>query len=233
MNKAPYLIVITLLIVLVTNNNFVLDIRNLFAAGLSNVVSYVGSGSELKEEIVKLKIEKENLQARIFEITVNPNASQSKRRLLEAKVYSSYPLNTKSEITIAGGEDKGLKVDMPVVLESNILIGKIKQVFPDTSVVTTIFDPKFEISARIGVKEIDALFKGGVEPKVELIARDALVNSGEIVAAASSDFPYALKLGEVEIIEGSGGPFRSGLVKPSYTIGDLREVMVITDFETE
>ena len=91
----------------------------------------------------------------------------------------------------------------------------------------------FTYPARIGTKEIDALFKGGVEPKVELIARGAVVSSGETISTSSSDFPYALKLGEIESIEGDTGPFKSGLVKPSYTIGDLREVMVITDFETK
>lgn len=148
-----------------------------------------------------LLAENQALQAEVAALQETKNVLEEisgARDVIPAAVYSRYPLNFKSQILINVGEGVGILVGQAAILPENILIGRVREVFPDSASVQTVFDPGFQAAVRVGDKGIEALLIGGGEPKVTLIPKDAEVRMGDVVYVADSGFPYGLAVGEVE-----------------------------------
>lgn len=142
-------------------------------------------------------------------------------------VYSSYPFNFKQVVTLAGGADAGLRSGAAVVVRG-ALVGQITEVFRKTSTARTLFDPRWELSVRIGPKGVDAVVVGGAEPTITLIAKDAAVAEGDMVTAADPALPLGLAMGEVgEIVNEASAPFREVALQLPYHIQALRVLAVL------
>lgn len=209
--------------------------RRYFAIGLAVLLVgatyftdfFVKKGKYFDENL-RLNQENRDLQAQIAKIQILGVSPSESGSYLSARVFSTYPFNVKSEITIDAGKDKGVEKSMAVMLGKNILVGQVAAVFDDYGVVRTIFDPNWQLPARIGKEEINALFKGGNEPKAVLIEKDKNIRVGDAVYSASKDFSYGLELGEIsEIRETSSGVFKEASLKIPFNAGDLREVNVV------
>ncbi|MEK7168341.1 MAG: rod shape-determining protein MreC [Patescibacteria group bacterium] len=178
-------------------------------------------------ENLRFKQENENLRAQIQKLQLPITNHQLSNPYLTAKVFSTYPFNIKNQITVNAGKKQGIKKLAPAVLGENILIGQVNEVFENYSVVKTIFDSNFQLPVRIGKEEINALFQGGGEPKINLIDKEKPVQAGDIVYSASSEFPYGLKIGEIsEIKETSAGVFKEAILKMPFNANELREVNI-------
>jgi len=189
------------------------------SALVSGLLGNLVASDDLKEKMNELKEENEALRAQISQAAV---VSTDK-----VKVYSSYPFNSRKNISIAGGEDMGFKKGDAVTIENKILVGQIVEVFNSSSVVKTIYDPEWEIAVRVGEKEIDGLLKGGLSPRVDLIKTGAQIKEGDIVLSASSDLPYGLKIGKIKSLkETAGAPFLEAEVELEVRLNELRNVSV-------
>ncbi len=214
-----------------------------FFAG-ENIIRFKNEIFEPKrqEEIINILSQKnKELEAEIFRLQIK--LPERKIDYQRAKVYSNYPFSNKSEIVIDIGSLSGIKEGSAVTADGKNLIGKVKKVYNNISVVQTIFSPDFKIPVRIGLREIDALYTGGLSPRLSLIAspmldisepRSAIANPeldiisiqvGEYVVSASKDFPYGLVLGKIREITAKGR-FKEATLEPIYEIKDLRNVYV-------
>ncbi|MBZ1348860.1 MAG: hypothetical protein KY053_01330 [Candidatus Liptonbacteria bacterium] len=214
-----------------------------FFAG-ENIIRFKNEIFEPKrqEEIINILSQKnKELEAEIFKLQIK--LPERKIDYQRAKVYSNYPFSNKSEIVIDIGSLSGIKEGSAVTADGKNLIGKVKKVYNNISVVQTIFSPDFKIPVRIGLGEIDALYTGGLSPRLSLIAnhrldisepRSAVTNPeldiisiqvGEYVVSASKDFPYGLVLGKIREITAKGR-FKEATLEPIYEIKDLRNVYV-------
>jgi rod shape-determining protein MreC len=179
------------------------------------------------DENLRLKQEKEELRSQIQKSSILNPQSSILNSYLTAKVFSTYPFNIKNQITVNAGEKQGIKKLAPAVLEENILVGQVIEVFKNHSVVKTIFDSNFQLPVRIGKDEINAFFQGGGEPKVILIDKEKPIQAGDIVYSASSEFPYGLKIGEIsEIKETSAGVFKEAILKMPFNVNELRIIEI-------
>ncbi len=186
---------------------------------VSSVIRNLIPGNDLKQKIYELEKENEGLRAQVFQAAIGYPQN--------VKVYSSYPFNSRKDISIAGGENRGFKEGDTVTLDNKILIGQIKEVMHSLSIARTIYDPEWEIAVRIGEKEIDGLLKGGLKPKIDFIKSDAEVKEGDMVITASPDLPYGLEIGSIKAIkETSGAPFKSVDVELKIQLNELRNVSV-------
>jgi rod shape-determining protein MreC len=171
------------------------------------------------DENLRLKQENEELRAQIQKSQISNNDYSL------IKVFSTYPFNIKNQITINAGEKQGIKKSAAVILKQDILVGQVVEVFENYSVVRTIFEPDWQLPVRIGKDEINALFQGGTEPKVNLIDKEKPLQVGDVVYSASREFPYGLKIGEIsEIKETSAGVFKEAILKMPFNVNELREV---------
>ena len=133
-------------------------------------------------EVLRLREENQELRAQIersLVLNLQSRDSSNPARHLKARVFSNYPFNIKNQITVGAGEDRGITKLAAVTLGENILVGQVKDVFENSSVVETIFNPGFELPVRIGEQEVDGLLQGGSEPRVVLDEKTKPVTAGE------------------------------------------------------
>jgi cell shape-determining protein MreC len=188
------------------------------------------------DEILLLKQENEDLRAQIQKCAV-PDIQSLKQKqeilsgkYLRVRVFSVYPFNIRNQLTINAGEEQGIKNMMPAVLAENILVGRIKEVSRKISVIQTVFDPAFETPVRIGGEGVNGLLQGGSEPKIVLIEKTKPLARGDLVYSAGPDFPYGLKIGEIdEIRESIPGVFKEAIIKAPFKVGDIREVNILLE----
>ncbi len=208
---------------------YVLIILIILLAGATYLTIFFISKQSSFDENLRLKRENENLRAEIQMLqSLMPRVQGINSSYLTAQVFSTYPFNVKSQITINAGENQGIKKMMAVTLGENLLLGLVSDVFANYSVVETIFDPNFQLPVRVGETQIDGLFQGGNEPKMTLIEKSKLVKAGDVVYSASQEFPYGLKIGEInEIKESAAGVFKEAVLKMPFNVNELREVNII------
>jgi len=178
-----------------------------------------------KQEMASLRQENEALKAEVLEWKLSAPENQTEYK---AKVYSVYPFNNQSELTITGGTLQGLKEGQPVTIGSSVLVGYIARTFESYSIVKTVFDDAWQVAVRIGESATDGLLVGGRTPELTLIGKHKTIQEGEIVYSASKSFPYGLTLGKVGAIKDSANTlFKEAALTPSYTLNDLSEVTVL------
>lgn len=147
---------------------------------------------------------------------------------LPAGIYSRYPLNFGNQILVAAGEKRGVFSGQAVVAAGNVLIGKVEKVFSETATVRTVFDPAFQIAVRIGKDGSEALFAGGVEPRLTFIPRQAVVAPGDIVYAVDPSLPYGLAVGEVKEVHFLEDElFQEATLRFAYDLNRLRVVFLL------
>ncbi len=212
-------ILIAVLSLLILGGQFIFVPKLQISSGLNSFFTTFSPYADLKIRLVELERENADLRAQLLIENVNPQNS--------IQVYSSYPFNNRSEIAIAAGSNRGVSEGSIITYGENILVGRVKTVTPEVSVVTTIFDPSFETAVRIGEGGADALFKGGNELTLTLIAPTAVLEEGSAVYTASSDFPYGLTLGKLQNIErGEDGMYEEVRVEPAFEIKTLKDVLL-------
>lgn len=181
------------------------------------------------DENIQLKKENENLKAELQGLKIeNFEAKILQDGFLTVKVFSTYPFNIKSQITVNAGEAQGVKKFMPALFGKNILLGQVVESSKNYSSVQTIFDPSWQLPVRIGEKEINGLLQGGNEPKITFIEKDKPISVGDAVYSAKQGFPLGLKVGEIsEIKESAPGVFKEAVLITPFNISALREVEIL------
>lgn len=193
------------------------DIKQRSASWIREFPERISGDAVLKKRIEQLEAENAFLRNKLGE----------PQTLTAIKVYSSYPFTTRGELAIAAGERDGVAVGDAVVVSGNILVGRVRKVFSSSAIVTTIFDPSWEIAVRVGEKQIDALFKGGNEPTLTLVPKDDPLNVGERIITAGVGIPYGLEIGSIaDVRESRDGVFKEAVVEPSFQINEIRDVAV-------
>jgi len=219
MKKFPIIGLLVLLASLIIYSGSLFDFKLSTSHSLNNSIRTIFSGKDGLEERIEL-LETENRH-------LNSLLNEGVEREDSIKVYSSHPFNSRGEIAIAAGRNRGIETGDVVVYSGNILVGQVRSVFEYSSIVTTIFDSSWEVQARIGESEIDALMQGGNEPKMTLIPKDEHIQAGDIVLVAGKNFPYGLELGFVgETNDVSGDVFQEAILEPSFKVKDLRDVSI-------
>ncbi len=198
-------------------------------AGATYLTGFFIKKERSSDENLSLKQENENLKTEIqksqLSSVIDVVFGESH---LVAKIFSTYPFNTKNKITINIGEKQGIKKMMVATVGENILLGQITEVSENSSVVQTIFDPNWQLPVRIGEGQVDGLFQGGNTPKVVLIEKNKPVKTGDMVYSAGQEFPYGLKIGEItDIKDTAAGVFKEAFLKMPFNVGELREVQII------
>lgn len=148
-----------------------------------------------------------------------------------AGVFSDYPFNNYGSIIINAGADDGLKIGMPVLAAEGILIGRIKEVKKTQSEAATIFDPNWRSAAAFGPDRVKVLLVGGPAPYLDLVPKEAVVNTNDAVFNLAKDFPLYLNIGKIiGRNEGEGGIWSRVKLEPPISFENLKKVLVITDF---
>jgi cell shape-determining protein MreC len=174
-----------------------------------------------------LSAQNEVLQAKLAVLqNVADQLPKESSSQIRAMVLSQYPFGFKNEMLLNAGAKSGVSVGKAVTFQG-VYIGSILGVFPDSSVVRTIFDPAFKMPIRIGSHGIDALLVGGSYPKATSIAKGVNVVSGDIIYAAAPGLPYGLPIGKVDATTVSADNlFQEASLSVVYDVNELQTVFI-------
>ena len=180
------------------------------------------------DQTVKIeKLERENDQLR-KQLGVSARSTKSQ---IVADIISFEQNNIASAITIDKGSDDGVKEGLAVVSGGNVLLGVVREVFPRSSRVYLIDDPRVRMSIRILNSPLLAELEGSLRGKfiLNLIARSETVNFDAMVVTSGLDgLPENLVVGTITTIEDKpDGLFRDARGKVMYNLGNSAVIFVI------
>lgn len=160
---------------------------------------------------------------------------------VEAKAVSRDAADIFGSYTINKGTTSGIS-DGDAVLYGNYIVGIIDRAYPTYSVVKTILDPDFSVSAYEIVSGEISYVTGRAElapdGKCTMANLDSStsVTYGSIIATAgiSGNIPEGLIIGTVEEIEEDNASIASyAVIKPGVDVNNISNCLVLTGYESE
>jgi len=145
-------------------------------------------------------------------------------------------------ILVLGGEDLGIKENMVVITEENVLVGKVSEVFSNFSKVKLITAKDFVFDVLIQKKGIQseeefsermlglAKGDGNLKLKLQLVPKEIQLKEKDIVKTTTlgGTFPEDLLVGEIKYLKKRGvEPYQEGEITPFFTKKQLQYLFFI------
>src|ERR1700691_4772184 len=192
---------------------------------------------ELTDQLRRLQLE----QATLLEDARQGQRLQTLLAFKEHYIYSTVPAQVigtsgtdQSRILyIDKGAKDGLRPDMAVITPDGI-VGKLKDVFANTSQVLVISDQTSGAGVVLESTRLRGVLRGNAlgQPQIINLLPDERVKPGERVITSGGDqiYPRGLPVGVVDQVvpDTSNPPYIDILIKPAANLGHLEEVLVIT-----
>lgn len=209
----------------------------------SGDAEYEAKIDELQQELGELQnqlADYENLktQNELYKEALDLKTENDEYEFVEASVIGRDSANPYCTFTISKGTLNGVE-DGYAVLYGKYLIGVIQKAYPSYSVVSTIIDPSFSVSAYdINTSELsyitgDAnLAKDGM-CKFENLNSNTRITYGSIIATAgvSSTMPRGIVIGTVRQINDEETNISSyAVIEPGTDIEKVDRCLVLTNY---
>lgn len=221
------------------------------ANGVDSMLGNVKADAQYDKEIIQLKEQVGDLQSQLVDYENLKKQNELYKEFLELKednpnykfVEASYIGRDSADVyksfSISKGTANGVaKGD--AVLYGKYIIGVIDKAYPDYSVVKTVYDVGFNVSAYELISgEISyvtgnaALAKEG-KCKMANLDSSTKVTYGSIICTAgiSGTVPKGLLIGTVDEIRDESTDISSyAVITPGVDIDNITSCMVLTDFE--
>lgn len=230
---------------------------NWLATKISNGITYIfgeATGNaeyldrinELENQVGSLQdqlADYENLQKQnqLYKDALELKEENPDYTFVEAKAVSRDAADIFGSYTINKGTTSGIS-DGDAVLYGNYIVGIIDRAYPTYSVVKTILDPDFSVSAYEIVSGEISYVTGRAElapdGKCTMANLDSStsVTYGSIIATAgiSGNIPEGLIIGTVEEIEEDNASIASyAVIKPGVDVNNISNCLVLTGYESE
>jgi len=219
-------IIIVLLAVIFLLPSYGWGLRTFLSPEPSGSANAGGNGTSTDAQT--LSAENDALKAQLAELqVVSSQLPTSSVGVVRAMVYSRYPMNFRNELLVSAGSDSGVTTGAAVVFQG-MLIGQVRTVFKEESLVQTIFDDSLKMPVRIGSAGTNGLLQGGSYPIVTSVANTATVVPGDIVYSAAAGIPYALPIAQVVATSTSPDSlFQQTTLLFPYDINNVETVLIM------
>ncbi|OGE83855.1 MAG: rod shape-determining protein MreC [Candidatus Doudnabacteria bacterium RIFCSPHIGHO2_02_FULL_43_13b] len=159
---------------------------------------------------------------------------KNKYNLESAIIIGQDFIGSENWVMIDKGDKDSIKKDMPVIVSNGILVGKIKEVFPRTSKVSLITNPRSSINAVVSETDAQGIVKGvfGLGLMFDMVLQTDVIKAGDevITSGIGGNMPRGLLIGKIQNIQISNdGLFQKASVFPYAKFSKLRLVFVIKD----
>lgn len=230
-----------------------------FQKGISSVGSWITGRSEELVQIRDLLAENESLRAQVDELTLENTTLQQERyeltnlrELLKldsqyagyekvgARIIAKDAGNWFHSFVIDKGTEDGIAVDMNVIAGSG-LVGRVTDVGPNWSKVTSIIADNFNVSGKVLATSDRMIVSGDLELygkgviKFEQLedSADKVVEGDKIVTSnISNKYLPNILIGYINTLNvDSNNITKSGLVTPAVDFQHLEEVLVILELK--
>ena len=150
-----------------------------------------------------------------------------------AQIIGSSGSDQSRLLILDKGSRQGLKSDMAVITPTGI-VGKLRDVFPDTSQLLLISDQTAGAGVILGSTRIHAILHGSPVGRLQItnLTPDSRIKTGENVLTSGGDgvFPRGLPVGVIEsiILDPDHQPYTLITVRPALDLNQLDEVLIVT-----
>ena len=181
-----------------------------------------------------LAAQNEALQAELAEMqSVAAQLPQNPEDQIRAMVAAQYPFGFRKALLINAGTNEGVQIGKAATFEGDV-VGMVAQVFPDSALIQTVFDPSLKMPVLIGDSNgnvprvgVDALLIGGASPQATSITKNASLMAGDIVYTAAPGLPYGLPVGVISAIGMSPDDlFQKVTLNFVYDVSDIQTVLI-------
>ena len=189
---------------------------------------------ELHRENDALKMQVNQLQSKAAEadrlsLLLDFRKSHQNVPMLGARIIATSAGTASATVMLDRGSKDGIKKNMGVITPEGV-VGKVVEVYDDTTEVLLLTDKDSGVGAMLGDSRIQSPVGGTGEPLLAMkyVPNDDTVNIGERVVTSGMDkiFPRDLPIGTITDIK-SGNPFKTIRVRPSANLSRLEEVIVL------
>jgi rod shape-determining protein MreC len=189
---------------------------------------------QLRRENDDLKMQVNQLQSKANEadrlaLLLNFHKSHENVPMLGARVIATSAGTASATIMLDRGSKDHIKKNMGVITPEGV-VGKIVEIYDNTSEVLLLTDKDSGVGAMLGNSRVQSPVGGAGEPLLVMkyVANDDVVNVGERVVTSGMDkiFPRDLPIGTITDIK-PGNPFKSIRIRPSAHLERLEEVIVL------
>ena len=172
------------------------------------------------------KKENENLRVQLDLIP------KDKFNLESSFVIGQDPQGLGSWILIDKGASKGIQVGMPVIFSEGLLVGKVEEVYANSSKVSLLSNAESAINATDLETGAKGILKGeyGLGIILDLVSQKEAINVGDtiITSGLGSDIPKGLLIGKIQEVRFSEDKlFQQAIVNPNIKAGNLEVVFVV------
>jgi rod shape-determining protein MreC len=188
----------------------------------------------LHSELGRLELRNRELESRAVEAdrlatllgfhTANPNV-----QMVAAQVIGANADASSRTIFINRGDQDHLRKNMAVITPEGI-VGKVVEVYQDTSQVLLITDRESGVGALFSGSRTHGVIKGMSEPYLlmDYVINEEKVSQGQEILTSGEDqiFPKDLLIGTV-VKSKNGNPFATIDVRPAARLDRLEEVLVL------
>jgi rod shape-determining protein MreC len=192
---------------------------------------------DLQKQLAQLRLQR-------AEIAEDAVEAQRLRKLLDfrqhyitqtvaAQVIGTSGSDQSRLLILDKGSRDGLKPGMPVITPDGI-VGKLRDVFPDTSQLLLLSDPTSGAGVLLQSTRIRAIVKGSPTGGIIIndLTPDDRIKPGEVVLTSGGDqvFPRGLAVGTIQSIkpDPEHQPYTLITLKPAANLIQLEEVLVVT-----
>lgn len=216
--------------ILMNDNYLFFKDRESFFEAYREAEAIANKTEALEAENKALKQENEQLK-RVLSFT-----ESSANPVVAARVIGKSTDGTEKNILIDRGEEDGLVIGQPVIVENGILVGRVIKVEKKNSTVRLINDSQSKIAAVIlNDTQSSGVVEGGygLSVKMKFIPRNETVVVGEqiITSGLEKQTPRGLYLGKIVAVENETyQPFQEAVLTPS---ANLEKIFLVGVLITE
>lgn len=217
--------------------------------GLSDLFTIFRDARELRDENRRLQAENNQLVTENIHLKEFESENATLRDLLKftrnnpnyvtltADVIGRDPSPYLGSIVISAGEDRGLKLGMPIITVGSALVGRVIQVNPRTAKVQLLMDVSSAVNALFQNSRATGLVKGQPDGTLvmDFIPLEEKAKPGDIVLTSGlgGELPRSLVIGTVtDVTKRDIDLFQSATLKPAVDLNRLQVVQVIMNFES-
>jgi rod shape-determining protein MreC len=213
---------------------------NFFGEAYERIINYKNLEEEnkrLREKVKELVVDKNEFNIMFEENNTLRNiilfSEETQKEIIAARVLGKVAEGDVDAIIINKGEKDGITLNLPVVAEEGILVGKVIKVSSFSSVVLLLSDGSSNIAGMIQNKTKTAgVVRGGygLGIRLELIPQAEEIRADDIVVSSGVEveMPKGLLIGTIEsVIKEPNTPFQSAIVKPLLDFEKLDIVAVL------
>lgn len=203
----------------------------------------LSSISEFKIENEKLIRENNNLTAKLASLEdqkkENDNlrsqlglAPRDKFNLLSALVIGQDLHSRGSWLLVGKGRKDGVEVGMPVIVYNGILVGKVNEVFADSSKITLLTDSSSTINVSDAVTGARGILSGeySLGLSMGMVERSDVLNVGDdvITSGLGGLMPKGFLVGKItQIYNTEDRLFQQAVISPKIKYSDLDMVFIV------